>query len=260
MTETVSPAPITVPPPAELAELLSLLGSPEVLFAFIEHFGGTRIFIPRRGSDDSVVGKVVGKVAAERLAEAFGATELKVPLARHWRIRICHSWGWSYPVIARKFCITEKAVHGNLRAARLTGGPSIAAKVTRGQPRPAPREDAEAVLYDRCAAEAERAARMAARNERIREKLDAAAVDIARDLVVPLGLVNQSRAALARQAIMKPHIGGERKHRVERVRAVRERLESAIIAIANENAIGAETVWRLNADRVKRQAKGRLGA
>lgn len=107
------------PPPAELAYLADIIG-PAATLRLIEEAGGTRIAIPRTVNQGTRLARMVGLDAARALAGWRGGENVKIPLARHWRIRIYHAEGGSYPAIARKLGITERAVHSNLNAARLT--------------------------------------------------------------------------------------------------------------------------------------------
>lgn len=108
------------PVPAELAHLSDHL-SPEALLALVEAFGGTALYIPQAPNQGSPLVRAIGREAAQALAAARGGENLKVPLARHWRIRIYRERdGLPYAAIARRLGVTEKAVWENLRAARLT--------------------------------------------------------------------------------------------------------------------------------------------
>lgn len=114
------------PPPAELAHLSAHLTAEELL-ALIEAHGGTRLYIPATPQRDGPVTQAVGIEAAARLAAAMGGDTIKVPLARHWRIRVLRERdGLSYAAIARAVGMTEGAVHRHLQAARLTAAqPSL---------------------------------------------------------------------------------------------------------------------------------------
>lgn len=108
------------PPPAELADLSAHL-PPEALLALIEGFGGTVLYIPHSPNQASPLVRALGRDAAAALAAARGGERIKVPLARHWRIRVLRERdGLSYSQIARRLGITEDAVWRHLSAARLT--------------------------------------------------------------------------------------------------------------------------------------------
>lgn len=107
------------PPPAELGYLAERIGARATL-ALIEAAGGTRVHIPKSCNQGSKLARLIGLDAARALAEWRGGEDVKIPLARHWRIRIRRAMGDSYQQIARRLGITEKAVHDNLFAARLT--------------------------------------------------------------------------------------------------------------------------------------------
>jgi hypothetical protein len=107
------------PAPAELAYLADRIGARATL-ALIEAAGGTRIHVPKGVNQGSKLARMIGLDAARALSAWRGGEDIKIPLARHWRIRIRRALGDSYSEIARKLGITEKAVHDNLHAARLT--------------------------------------------------------------------------------------------------------------------------------------------
>ena len=107
------------PPPAELAYLSDRIGARATL-ALIEAAGGTRLHIPKSENQGSQLARLIGLEPARALVEWRGGEDIKVPIARHWRIRIRRAMGDSYAEIARRLGITEKAVHENLHAARLT--------------------------------------------------------------------------------------------------------------------------------------------
>jgi DNA-binding NarL/FixJ family response regulator len=130
---TAHPPPPAAPPaarevqsvPAELAPL-SIHLTPEQLLALIEAHGGTRLYIPAQPNQGQALARLVGLEAAWRLARAHGGETVKVPLARHWRIRVLRERGLSYAAIARALGTTESAVHRHLQAARLTAAqPSL---------------------------------------------------------------------------------------------------------------------------------------
>ena len=107
------------PPPAELAYLAQRIG-PAATLALIEAAGGTRLHIPKSVHQGSRLARLLGLAAARALVEWRGGEDVKIPLARAWRIRLLREEGHSYPAIARRLGITEKAVHAQLQAASLT--------------------------------------------------------------------------------------------------------------------------------------------
>lgn len=252
MSETEASAPITIAPPAELGGLLEVLGSPALLFAFIEEFGGTRAPVPLRATDDCVIARAVGLEATQRLVRSYGGDRIKVPLARHWRICVCRSWGWSVGLIARKFCITEKAVYANLAAARLSEAQFSRCTATRVSAREGSARKAERVApLERGAARAERLRRIIARNENVRHKLAEASAVIAEQLGVPLSMVNLSRSEFARRGRAHFNMTAENRLRAERYRTIRERLDKAVFAVANECGVSTATVWDIRGGRTK---------
>lgn len=107
------------PPPAELAYLADVIG-PAATLRLIEEAGGTRIAIPKTVNQGTKLARLLGLDAARALVAWRGGEDVKIPLARHWRIRVYRAEGGSYTAIARRLGITEKAVHANLSAAQLT--------------------------------------------------------------------------------------------------------------------------------------------
>jgi hypothetical protein len=114
------------PPPAELAYLTRHIGAAAVL-RLIEEAGGTRIDVPKcepeAVNQGHKLARMIGLPAARALVAGLGAGQIKVPLCRWWRARIYRAEGDSYAEIARRLGVTESAVHGYLRAARMTNQP-----------------------------------------------------------------------------------------------------------------------------------------
>ncbi|GGG43362.1 hypothetical protein GCM10010964_33470 [Caldovatus sediminis] len=110
---------LEVPPPAELEPWTSRIGA-EATLKLIERHGGTRLYIPKAPNQGCALAREIGLEAALTLAASWGGDWLRVPLARNWRVRLYRARGDSYPTIARKLGLTEKAVWGHLNAASMT--------------------------------------------------------------------------------------------------------------------------------------------
>ncbi|WP_338665011.1 hypothetical protein VQH23_07500 [Pararoseomonas sp. SCSIO 73927] len=102
--------------PAELSPIADLIGR-EALLRLIETHGGTRLFIPERPVEGSVLTGAVGLPAALALSSRMAGTYLKVPLARAWRAAILRHYGATNPQIARALGVTEGAIERMLRPA-----------------------------------------------------------------------------------------------------------------------------------------------
>jgi hypothetical protein len=107
------------PPPAELAWLSDAIGADATL-KLIELHGGRRLYIPKAPNQGSQIAREIGLPAAQALAVLRGGEELKVPLARAWRVRLYRSRRWTWSVIAGKLGMTESQVGKLLRAAGAT--------------------------------------------------------------------------------------------------------------------------------------------
>jgi hypothetical protein len=107
------------PPPEELAYLTELIG-PAATLALIEAAGGTRIHIPQSVNQGSQLARMIGLEAARALTTWRPREDVKIPLAKVWRIRIYRAEGLSYPAIARKLGIGEAMVHKHLQIGGLT--------------------------------------------------------------------------------------------------------------------------------------------
>lgn len=105
-------------PPAELEAFTSVIGA-EATFRLIETSGGLRIYIPKRPNQGTLLARQIGLRAARQLAEEFGGEELKVPVARPWRVATYAINGLSARAIALRLCVCEETVLGLLRGMRM---------------------------------------------------------------------------------------------------------------------------------------------
>ncbi len=109
--------------PAELRFLIDLIGVAST-FRLIEMHGGTRIRLPHTVNQGTRIARDIGLAAAKKLAQRWGGDNLKVPLARYWRVRVYREQGMSYSEIARRVGITENTVHRYLQHAGMTAPPA----------------------------------------------------------------------------------------------------------------------------------------
>jgi hypothetical protein len=109
----------TLPAPAEIHWLTDIVGASAAL-AMIEAHGGTRVYVPKDINQNSAARLALPLPEARRLGEEFGGEHILVPIARAWRVRLYRAAGMTYPAIARKLGITERAVGRILTDAGLT--------------------------------------------------------------------------------------------------------------------------------------------
>ncbi|MBW6402060.1 winged helix-turn-helix transcriptional regulator [Roseomonas sp. HJA6] len=105
--------------PAELRFLTDLIGV-ATTFRLIEMHHGTRIRLPHTVNQGTRIARDIGLVPARKLARRWGGDNLKVPLARYWRVRVYREQRLSYSEIARRVGITEGTVHRYLQQAEMT--------------------------------------------------------------------------------------------------------------------------------------------
>ncbi len=109
----------TLPAPAEIHWLTNIIGADAAL-RMIEAHGGTRVYVPKDINQNSAARLALPLPEARRLGEAYGGEHILVPIARAWRVRMYRAAGMTYPAIARKLGITERAVGRILTDAGLT--------------------------------------------------------------------------------------------------------------------------------------------
>ncbi|UPY36208.1 hypothetical protein [Sediminicoccus sp. KRV36] len=108
--------------PAELAYLTSLMGA-EATFRLIETNGGCRIYIPKHPRQGCALARDIGLHAARLLSAEYGGGDLKVPIARVWRVATYSINGLSVRTIARRLCVSEDTVNNIRSCLRLTNRP-----------------------------------------------------------------------------------------------------------------------------------------
>lgn len=94
---------------ALVPELLGLLGEPAFV-AFVQSFGGRRLYVPGAIAADHEIAAVVGESAATRLSSRYAPSTIRVPLARMIRARHYRANGRSNGQIATLLGVTETAV------------------------------------------------------------------------------------------------------------------------------------------------------
>ena len=90
-------------------ELAQHLSEGEIV-ALTEAFGGTRLYIPVRMTEDHRICVALGFNAALRLWECIGPGAFRVPIARALRFRHYRNQGLSKAKIARLLGMTETGV------------------------------------------------------------------------------------------------------------------------------------------------------
>jgi len=124
--------PVRLPVPAEMNELLAAVGSADMLLKLIEAYGGQRVPIPRSSSEATKIAQEFGPAVAKGLAAWRGGEDIKVPLAKVWRIKVYRDAGFSYSKIAATLGIGESCVHRHLQLAGMTGKPRAARRMRVG--------------------------------------------------------------------------------------------------------------------------------
>ena len=115
-----------LPPPTDgIARLVELIG-PEAALRLVEARGGTRIYVG--GRDGGALAEIVGVDAATALHARYGREDLKVPIARPWRVLCYLAMGLSQEAAALKAGCSRNTVQ---RAVAEFGHPG------GRQPRPA---------------------------------------------------------------------------------------------------------------------------
>lgn len=97
------------PPPPEISHIVALIGEVATL-ALVEHFGGSdKMHIPHCPAG-STLEATVGTVAAQLLSERYGGDKMRVPLAKHWRVRAYVAQGLSHAEIARRLQCNQSSI------------------------------------------------------------------------------------------------------------------------------------------------------
>lgn len=112
------------PPPAQALFLVEVIGEAATI-ALLDAAGGTRVYVPRRAGTESLLARMIGAEAADRMVASFGGDLLTLPLCREWRALRMYEGGASHAAIARKTGLTERAVYRmtqRLKASALQGG------------------------------------------------------------------------------------------------------------------------------------------
>lgn len=111
---------MTLPRPiGAIARLAQVIG-PEAAFRLAEAHGGTRIYVPHRTAG-SELARLIGEAEAAAMAREFrGGAQMKVPVAREWRVAAYRAAGETYDAIAVRLGIDIATVHRILRNQELT--------------------------------------------------------------------------------------------------------------------------------------------
>lgn len=93
---------MTLPAPTDatilsIAEAIGL----EAAFRLVEERGGARIFVPKK-TVGSELARLIGEDAAAAMAREFAGLQIKVPVARVWRVVTYRAAGYSYDRIATR--------------------------------------------------------------------------------------------------------------------------------------------------------------
>lgn len=99
--------------------------SPLVAARAVDHFGGTRVYIPLKVEPDSTLATVLGMAGATTVAKLFFTETLDFPRMavlrrkiRNRKMAALRSDGWSVTKLALHFHLTERAVYHILSQGR----------------------------------------------------------------------------------------------------------------------------------------------
>lgn len=93
----------------------------EGFMLFCHAFGGTRVYVPLKISDDSEIVEAIGRPLAEELARALAPDTIRVPMMRKERALWLRKRGLSNAQVARKLGISEQAINKLFQRARASG-------------------------------------------------------------------------------------------------------------------------------------------
>lgn len=102
---------------SDFQALLSEIMSEDQLIAFVEAFGGTRLYVPSRKFDAAAkaIVAVIGTEAFERLSACFSPDYIRVPLLINLRANRYRAAGLSNRVIGRRLGKTETGINNLFR-------------------------------------------------------------------------------------------------------------------------------------------------
>jgi hypothetical protein len=89
--------------------VLELIGE-DMTLKLVEAYGGTRCAVPKALPEKHELRDLLGDTAFEELHRFFGGYELKLPLAKRWRLDVYRKQGFRTRDLARKTGYTERAV------------------------------------------------------------------------------------------------------------------------------------------------------
>ena len=114
------------PPTDDVAVLVDLLG-PETALRLIEARGGARVYVGGL-TEGAVLAEIVGLDGAAALRSRYGATQIKIPIARPWRVLCYLAQGLSRDKAALRAGCSLNTVD---RTVKNFGHPNGRASVTR---------------------------------------------------------------------------------------------------------------------------------
>lgn len=108
--------------------LVQILGEADFI-RLCQELGGTRVYVPYKCREGSVLVEALGETACEKLSRALAPATIRVPLARRERAIFYRAQDLSNAKIARKLGITETGVNRIFaEEAGLPDRPGVAAK------------------------------------------------------------------------------------------------------------------------------------
>lgn len=110
---------MTLPRPiGSIARFAQIIG-PEAAFELAENHGGTRLYVPHKIAG-SELERRIGSAGAAALMARWPGEQIKVPVAREWRVVVYRLRGMTYDAIAVRLGIDVSTVHRILREQEMT--------------------------------------------------------------------------------------------------------------------------------------------
>ncbi|GAA3682228.1 MULTISPECIES: hypothetical protein [Acetobacter] len=104
----------------ESVECLVDAAGVDTVLAFLEAFGGTRMYVPKR-ADTSQLTQMYGDELAGAICSYFGPGYWDVPMHKAWRVLCYRNAGMTVGEMATRTGLSERQIYATLKRARETG-------------------------------------------------------------------------------------------------------------------------------------------